>query len=192
MFIVINIIGTNERGGNAEITGLILHRIVRIHEEKSRAIVRDFNSNKEKWRLLQFREDECLGHSLGETKRKEEGKKGSRLDSYLMLQLRFKCTILSNPWPTCQNDYTFAGVTLACSCPEVRTDDWVTLSFSLPLACASKVFIRPEHPVLTEPELNASVSLWHTVSNHYLSDNLCHMLNQKLTSTTTICNKEFI
>lgn len=48
MFIVINIIGTNERGKNAEITGLILHRIVRIHGKQNTAIVRDFNSNKEK------------------------------------------------------------------------------------------------------------------------------------------------
>lgn len=28
--------------------------------------------------------------------------------------------------------------------------------------------------------------------SHDLSDKLCHRLNQKLTSTTTICNKEFI
>jgi len=55
MFVVINIIGTNKRGKNAEITGLILHRIIRICGEKNKAIVRDFNSNKVKVTAVQRR-----------------------------------------------------------------------------------------------------------------------------------------
>lgn len=108
------------------------------------------------------------------------GKKNeSRLDSCVMLciRLRFKSTVLGNPWLTYQNDHTFAGVTLACSCPEDNKEDWVTLSFSLPSACASKQFIRPKHLGLTEPEINVSVSLWHAASNHYLSDKPCHRPN---------------
>lgn len=180
MFRVANIIGTNERRKNAEIAGWILYTFIRINGKQNKTIGRDFNSNKEKWRLLYFRKDECLIHSLRKTKRKHKWKNNeSRLGSCVMLyiRLRFKSTVLGNPLLTCQNDHIFAGVTLACSCPEDNKEDFESLCLSLPSACASKQFIRPKHLGLTEPEINVSVSLWRAASNHYLSDKPCHRPN---------------